>query len=35
MAKAIGSAAEASEAANAQGQFWQMHDVLFENQPEA
>ena len=25
-------AAEASEAAAAQGQFWQMHDVLFENQ---
>jgi len=25
-------AAEASEAAGAQGQFWQMHDVLFENQ---
>jgi protein-disulfide isomerase len=27
------SAAEASEAANAQGKFWEMHDVLFENQP--
>jgi len=26
-------AAEASEAADAQGQFWQMHDLLFENQP--
>ena len=26
-------AAEASEAAGAQGQFWQMHDILFENQP--
>src|SRR6267378_1402793 len=25
-------AAEASEAAGAQGQFWQMHDLLFENQ---
>ena len=25
-------AAEASEAAAAQGQFWEMHDVLFENQ---
>jgi protein-disulfide isomerase len=25
-------AAEASEAANAQGQFWEMHDMLFENQ---
>jgi protein-disulfide isomerase len=25
-------AAEASEAAGAQGQFWEMHDVLFENQ---
>lgn len=27
------SAAEASEAAGAQGQFWEMHDVLYENQP--
>jgi protein-disulfide isomerase len=26
------SAAEAAEAAGAQGQFWAMHDVLFENQ---
>jgi protein-disulfide isomerase len=25
-------AAEAAECAGAQGQFWQMHDVLFENQ---
>ena len=25
-------AAEASEAAAAQGQFWEMHDVLYENQ---
>jgi len=25
-------AAEASEAAGTQGQFWQMHDMLFENQ---
>ena len=25
-------AAEASEAAAAQGKFWQMHDVLFQNQ---
>jgi protein-disulfide isomerase len=25
-------AAEAAEAAGAQGQFWEMHDVLFENQ---
>ncbi len=28
------SAAEASEAANALGQFWEMHDLLFENQPK-
>jgi protein-disulfide isomerase len=27
-------AAEASEAAAAQGQFWEMHDVLYENQPK-
>jgi protein-disulfide isomerase len=27
-------AAEASEAAGAQGQFWEMHDVLYENQPQ-
>src|SRR5882672_1941676 len=27
------SAAEASEAAGAQGKFWEMHDVLYENQP--
>jgi protein-disulfide isomerase len=27
------AAAEASEAAGAQGQFWEMHDVLYENQP--
>jgi protein-disulfide isomerase len=27
-------AAEASEAAGAQGQFWQMHDALYENQPD-
>jgi protein-disulfide isomerase len=27
------SAAEASEAAGAQGQFWAMHDLLYENQP--
>jgi len=27
------AAAEASEAAGAQGQFWAMHDVLYENQP--
>jgi protein-disulfide isomerase len=27
------SAAEASEAAGAQGQFWEMHDLLYENQP--
>jgi protein-disulfide isomerase len=26
-------AAEAAEAAGAQGRFWQMHDLLFENQP--
>ena len=26
-------AAEASEAAASQGQFWEMHDVLYENQP--
>src|SRR5882762_8738921 len=26
------SAAEASEAAGAQGQFWEMHDLLYENQ---
>lgn len=26
-------AAEASEAAGAQGQFWEMHDTLFQNQP--
>ena len=26
------TAAEAAEAAGAQGQFWQMHDVLFEHQ---
>jgi protein-disulfide isomerase len=26
-------AAEAAEAAGAQGKFWQMHDTLFENQP--
>src|SRR2546428_5301151 len=25
-------AAEAAEAAGAQGKFWQMHDLLFENQ---
>ena len=25
-------AAEAAEAAGAQGRFWQMHDILFENQ---
>src|SRR5512140_1906073 len=25
-------AAEASEAAAAQGQFWKMHDIMFENQ---
>lgn len=27
-----GRAAEAAEAAGAQGKFWEMHDVLFENQ---
>jgi protein-disulfide isomerase len=26
------AAAEAAEAAGAQGQFWEMHDVIFENQ---
>lgn len=26
-------AAEAAECAGAQGQFWQMHDLLFDNQP--
>ena len=26
-------AAEAAEAAGSQGSFWEMHDVLFENQP--
>ena len=26
-------AAEAAEAAGAQGKFWQMHDALYENQP--
>jgi protein-disulfide isomerase len=26
-------AAEAAEAAGAQGKFWEMHDLLFENQP--
>jgi protein-disulfide isomerase len=26
-------AAEAAEAAGAQGRFWQMHDLLFDNQP--
>jgi protein-disulfide isomerase len=26
-------AAEASEAAGRQGQFWEMHDLLYENQP--
>ncbi len=28
------SAAEAAEAAGAQGEFWRMHDILFENQSE-
>lgn len=28
------SAAEAAEAAGAQGEFWRMHDMLFENQSE-
>jgi protein-disulfide isomerase len=28
------AAAEAAEAAGAQGRFWQMHDFLFENQRE-
>jgi len=27
-----GAAAEAAEAAGAQGQFWKMHDTLYENQ---
>ena len=27
-------AAEASEAAGAQGKFWQVHDALFEHQPQ-
>lgn len=27
------TAAESSEAAGAQGRFWEMHDVLFQNQP--
>jgi protein-disulfide isomerase len=27
------SAAEAAESAGAQGKFWPMHDLLFENQP--
>jgi protein-disulfide isomerase len=27
------TAAEASEAASAQGKFWEMHDLLYENQP--
>jgi protein-disulfide isomerase len=26
-------AAEAAEAAGAQGRFWEMHDILYENQP--
>ncbi len=28
------SAAEAAEAAGEQGKYWQMHDLLYENQPE-
>ena len=27
-------AAEAAEAAGAQGRFWEMHDALYENQPD-
>jgi len=27
------AAAEAAEAAGSQGQFWEMHDLLYENQP--
>jgi protein-disulfide isomerase len=27
------NAAEAAECAGSQGQFWQMHDLLFDNQP--
>jgi protein-disulfide isomerase len=27
-------AAEAAEAAGAQGRFWEMHDLLYENQPK-